>query len=288
MIALLWIIDLILLLVALYLLLIAPSLDAPDSAADLMGWLYAHRGLHDMRRGVPENSMKAFKHAVDAGYGIELDVHPTLDGQLVVFHDADLKRVCGVPVRVADVTYEQLTAFPLPDGSVIPLLADVLALVDGRVPLIVEIKHYGNATHNASLAVKALRHYRGPYCMESFHPLAVRHVRKNAPGVVCGQLADGNPWKPGEMKRVTHFAMKHLLMNAVSRPHFVAYSYPADQCPGMWLMKRFFRPVLCAWTIRDQATLDDALEAYQMPIFEGFLPQPLDETSEAQPPKLRD
>ena len=125
----------------LYLWLIKPGIaDRPDIAS-LMGHYYAHRGLHDNETDAPENSMNAFKKAIDAGYGIELDVQLTKDRIPVVFHDETLKRVCGVDGRVRDYTYEELQQFRLcRSDERIPLFSDFLKLVDGKVPLIIEIK----------------------------------------------------------------------------------------------------------------------------------------------------
>lgn len=269
MIAALWILLAVALLALAYALLISPA-PRPE-ARELLGWLYAHRGLHG--DGVPENSLAAFERAAAAGYGMELDVQLTCDGRLVVFHDETLRRVCGVEGRLCDMTYDQLRAAPLPDGSAIPLFADVLALVNGRVPLIVEIKHHGGAERNARAALEALQGYAGPYCVESFHPLAVRYFKKHAPNIVRGQLASGDPARSPELSRAAQWAMRQLLVNAAGRPHFVAYTAAYDHTLGMWMMKRVFHPLLAAWTIRDQDTLDRVSAWCDMPIFERFIPR---------------
>ena len=131
----------ILLIIVLYLLLIMPRVFGRPDTTPFEGWLYAHRGLHDNAGNAPENSMKAFQKAVDAGYGIELDVQLTLDRIPVVFHDGTLDRVCGVTGKICDFTFDQLQQFRLYDSEEkIPKFADVLKLVDGCVPLIVEYK----------------------------------------------------------------------------------------------------------------------------------------------------
>ena len=161
-------------LAGLYLFLIAPSREKPDDS-HLRGWLYAHRGLHDDNVNVPENSMAAFRLAVEKGYGMELDVQLTKDNQLVVHHDGSLKRVCGVDRLIREVDFADLPL--LPDGSRIPLLKEVLAMVDGRVPIIVEIKHYGGAARVAKAAHEVLKGYQGAYCVESFDPTAMNWYR---------------------------------------------------------------------------------------------------------------
>lgn len=267
--ALLWLLLCLAVLLALYLWLIAPARMRPDMTA-LTGKLYAHRGLHDGNQTVAENSPEAFRRAVEAGYGIELDVQLTRDLTLVVHHDGDTARVCGKPALIRDTDYADLPA--LPDGTAIPTFAEVLSLVGGRVPLIVEVKQYGDPARNAAATLAALRGYTGAYCVESFHPMAVRYFRKTAPGIVRGQLAMGGRRDPAELGRVTHCALKYLLVNVLGRPHFVAYSSAVDRNLSIWLMKRLFRPGLAAWTLRSQPALDSARKAYGMFIFERFTP----------------
>lgn len=260
----------IVLLILLYLFLIAPSREKPDDS-QLRGWLYAHRGLHDGNEKVPENSMEAFRLAVEQGYGMELDVQLTKDGRLVVHHDGSLKRVCGVDKLIREVDFADLPL--LPDGSRIPLFTEVLSMVDGRAPIIVEVKHYGGAAKVAKAAQEILKGYNGAYCVESFDPTAVHYFRKKAPHIVRGQLASGGKWDKAALNLPSYLALKYLLVNALSRPHFVAYSVPADRVVSMWLMKRVFKPLLACWTVRDQQVLDDARkEGYLYPIFELFTP----------------
>lgn len=260
----------IVLLILLYLFLIAPSREKPDDS-QLRGWLYAHRGLHDGNEKVPENSMEAFRLAVEQGYGMELDVQLTKDGRLVVHHDGSLKRVCGVDKLIREVDFADLPL--LPDGSRIPLFTEVLSMVDGRAPIIVEVKHYGGAAKVAKAAHEILKGYNGAYCVESFDPTAVHYFRKKAPHIVRGQLASGGKWDKAALNLPSYLALKYLLVNALSRPHFVAYSVPADRVVSMWLMKRVFKPLLACWTVRDQQVLDDARkEGYLYPIFELFTP----------------
>jgi len=251
--------------------LIAPARELPDTSA-LDGWYYAHRGLHDGNETVFENSLTAFYKAVEAGYGIELDVQLTKDKQMVVFHDADLARVCGGDARISEISYEELCAHPLPDGTPIPLFVQVLEAVAGKVPLIVEVKYYGSPTLNAEEALAILREYQGPFCVESFHPVVLQSFKRKAPDIIRGQLASGKPWDPLEVKHIQYTIMKALLLNMLGRPHFISYSYPEDRALGMWLMKRFYKPPLAAWTIRDAGTLSAALMEYDWPIFDHFHP----------------
>jgi glycerophosphoryl diester phosphodiesterase len=178
-------------LAVLYVLALMPRMRHKPDKAPFQGVLYAHRGLHDNRGDAPENSMKAFEKAVEGGYGIELDVQLSKDKIPVIFHDFTLKRVCGNEGKVCDYTYEELSAFSLYGTKErIPKLEDFLKMVDGRVPLIVELKVEWTDISVCPLADGILSTYDGAYCIESFNPLALIWYRKNRNRVMRGQLSD--------------------------------------------------------------------------------------------------
>ena len=220
---------LIFLLAALYFLLLIPRFHSPDCGA-LMGYYYAHRGLHNLKAGIPENSMKAFLLAVEKGYGIELDVQLSADGVPVVFHDNTLTRMCGVDRRVRDLTLAELKKLSLggtgkPDtGERIPTFQEFLEMVDGRVPLIVEIKMEKWDARIPEAANELLKDYRGPYCIESFHPGALVWYRKHRPDVFRGQLCT-NFNKEHMNRSPAYFFLGKMLTNIAARPDFIAYNW---------------------------------------------------------------
>ena len=135
------VIILLILFIFLYCFAIFPEMSRQKRMKAFHGIMFAHRGLHSKTHGIPENSMSAFRAAIQKNYGIELDLHLTRDGELVVFHDDDLKRVCGRPERPEDLTAAELTKCTLLGTKEhIPLFRDVLALVNDQVPLLVELK----------------------------------------------------------------------------------------------------------------------------------------------------
>lgn len=209
--------------VAVPILLSAPGRAKKAQKSPFEGRNFAHRGLHSEDKTVPENSMEAFRQARDEGYGIELDVQLSKDGQVLVFHDDTLHRVCGVPSRVDEKNYAQLKEMPLlRTEERIPLFAEVLEELDGSVPLIVELK---NGRRNKELCEKTyslLQGYKGDYCIESFNPFIVGWFRRNAKEVLRGQLATSFSEYEG-VKKSTAFILSRCLMNVVSRPHFIAY-----------------------------------------------------------------
>jgi glycerophosphoryl diester phosphodiesterase len=206
------------------LFLLAPGVASREKKAPFLRRNFAHRGLHSRDLTVPENSLKAFELAAAAGYGIELDVQLTRDGQVVVFHDADLERVCGVKGLLEDRTFEELQELRLLNTEEkIPLFTDVLEVVRGRGPLIVELK---NGKSNKELCEKTyeiLKGYKGDYCIESFNPRIVAWFRRHAKEVLRGQLAAPAKDYEGEVKPFTAFLLSHVLLNFLSRPQFIAY-----------------------------------------------------------------
>lgn len=263
----------ILLLAVFYMLMIMPHLRRRPEAKSFKKWLYAHRGLHDNGTDAPENSMAAFAKAVEAGFGIELDIQLSKDRIPVVFHDFNLKRVCGVDGRVKDFTYEELRQFCLLESQErIPRLEDVLKLVNGRVPLIVEFKIEFIDLSLCSIADGILRRYNGPYCMESFNPLGVWWYRRHHREVMRGQLSDAF-LKKGEYRGILYFMLQNLLANFIGKPDFVAYDHKYPGVLSRKICRDLYRNTAAAWTIKSQEDLDRARRYFDIFIFESFLPQ---------------
>lgn len=236
--------------------------------------LYAHRGLHDNTNLPFENTLEAFKLAVEHGYGIELDVQFARDKQIVVAHDNSLLRPCGIDKLISECDYSEIQSYSVIGGSRIPLFADVLRLVNGKVPLMVEIKHYKDVYELAKETYNLLLQYNGPYCIESFHPIALLWFRRNAPHIFRGQLASGVIGKQTEEGYIRQLVLKLLLINVVSAPHFISYTSEHDNNLSMFLLKKLFKPRFAAFTLKNQDELDRALQkGYTMPIFEGFIPK---------------
>ena len=256
-------------LAALYIFIFAPSRRRRKMAA-WKGSVFAHRGLHG--NGVCENTLRAFELACERGFGIELDVQLTKDGSLVVFHDDDLQRMMGDERRVDAVDYSELSAMRFADGSAAPLFEDVLALVDGRVPLLVELK---NGKRNPELCRKTLeqlRAYKGKYIIESFNPLIVLWFRRHARDILRGQLVtDMQGYMPQFGKNIA-WILASLGLNFLARPDFVAYDVDAD-FPAPRIQRALFKTPMACWTVKTSERFKEARELDEMPIFEGFLPE---------------
>ena len=239
--------------------------------APFLGRYYAHRGLHG--DGVPENSLEAFRRATQAGYGMELDVRLTADGEVVVFHDATLQRMCGMDKRVDALTLKQLQQLRLGDSlESIPTFRHVLKTVAGQTPLIVEIKADGDWKTLCRETLELLEQYRGDWCVESFHPMVVRWFRLHAPHVLRGQLSE--PY--GSFKNtpgVLRFVMSTLLVNCLGRPHFVAYGVGGPMGLSARLCRRI-GGMWVAWTVRDPEQAKALEKTRHAIIFEHFTPAP--------------
>ncbi len=268
---LLFVFILILALAIIYLLSLRGRSGNPKLAA-LRGWSYAHRGLHDAVS--PENSMSAFRRAVEAGYGIELDVHLMKDGKLAVIHDSSLRRTAGMDKKIEELTGEDLPECKL-EGTeeYIPLFTDVLQMVDGKVPLVVEIKAERDNYKAVSEAVCAiLKNYQGLYCVESFDPRAIAYIRKHYPKFVRGQLAHNSLNEESPFPWILRFLLTYNLVNFLTVPDFIAYRYMDRKTLSNFLCRKVWRTQGVSWTITDAEQWRTAIDEGWIPIFENFHP----------------
>lgn len=254
-------------LVAVFVFLSAPGRAGKDAFGAFAGRSFAHRGLHSKDKTVPENSLAAFAAAKSAGYGIELDIQLTKDGQVVVFHDDELERVCGVPGRVDSYTYEELCDFAIEGTSErIPLFTEVLSLVDGAVPLIVELKMGPQNEKLCRLAYEILSGYSGAFCIESFDPRIVGWFKKEAKGFIRGQLsAPPDVLENGISGRIVSWGLSHFL----GRPQFIAYQAARLPLPVIFARHFAFRVV---WTLTPEHDVDAWLKKNDAAIFEHYDP----------------
>ena len=257
---------LVLLLFVLYLFCIHPG-SRPIPAE--MQKNYAHRGLYGGE--IPENSLAAFVNAVDAGYGIELDVQLSGDGEVMVFHDAALERMTGVKGKLGEKTLAELRELRL-DGTEhgIPTFREVLAVVDGKVPLLVELKGESADTSVCEAVDEILREYSGAYLIESFNPLLLRWYKKNHPNVLRGQLTTN--LTKGLGKNMRNRLLDSLLLNMVTRPDFLAYDIRCPKRIPVRLCTGFFHAQRFVWTVRDREEYRRSEDLDAFAIFENFCP----------------
>ncbi len=243
-----------------------------DRVNKFVGTRYAHRGLHDDK--IPENSLAAFRAAVEGGYGIELDVRLSKDGKLVVFHDEDLQRMIGTHGKTTDFTAVELAGMSLlgtEEG--IPQLKEVLNLVDGKVPLLIEIKETAEETDVAPMLAMLLRSYEGPYIVESFNPLSLHRFGKILPHVPRGILSHSYHKYP-EFEGILYFALEFLLLNRICCPSFVAFQKNHTKLNLSFQLTRLMGAATFAWTVNSEEEEKAAFAAgFDTVIFEGYKPK---------------
>lgn len=255
-------------LVALFLFLVYPSTRRHKDRDVLNGRFIAHRGFHGVMDNTPENSLNAFKRAVELGLAIEIDIHLTRDGEVVVFHDDTLTRVCGVDARVEDKTLSELKELRLLNTDCrIPTLKECLNTVDGKVPLLIEFKCVSLKCDDLCRAAdEILSEYNGKYLIQSFYPTVLKWYKKHRNDICRGQLA--SKFSKEELhKRL----LGCLLFNFLARPDFVSYEHKYSDYFFFKLVKRLGAfPV--GWTFKSQAELTENGKEFKTFIFEGFIP----------------
>lgn len=232
---------------------------------------YAHRGLHG--DGVPENSMTAFRQALEAGYGIELDVQTTRDGVVVVFHDYNLSRMTGKDALLTDLTLAELKALRLGGTEeTIPTLEEVLMLIGGRVPILVELKGETKDTSLCAPVAAILQNYHGPYCVESFNPLLVQDMGRHIPEVYRGLLYT-NVFRGKNDHPLINFLLVTMLTNYTVKPNFIAFNKQDRGSPAVWLATRLYRAPRFVWTVKTPEDWQAAHARGEYPIFEEIRPR---------------
>ena len=221
-----------------------------DKYRDLLRRPFAHRGVHDI---YPENSIPAFEKAIELNLGIELDIHLTRDNQLVVFHDDNLRRMVGVDEYVKLSTYDQLKQYKLNNTQYsIPLLSEVLELVKGKVPILIEIKTNNNMKKLVPKLKELLDNYKGKTFIQSFNPFALRRCYKAMPNIMRGQLSSF--FVGDHLKFYKKIPIKKLFFKNFSHIDFVSYNL--ENLPNKYVNKMDI-PIL-AWTVRTQGDYDKA------------------------------
>lgn len=249
-----------------------PASDSKTRMKPFLQTKFAHRGLWDMTQGIPENSMPAFKSAVENGYAIEFDVHLTADDKLVVFHDSSLMRMCKVQGKIEEMTWEELSRLTLADTQHrIPLFSEVLEEVNGKVPLLIELKLPSTDTRMCSFVYEQLKEYKGKYLIESFNPFALCWFKKNAPEILRGQLASKDS-QSESIPYILRLVSASLLVNLLSRPNFIAYNIQTKFGFGFKINRNVYRVPIFAWTVRSREEYTKVLPEYDGVIFERFIP----------------
>ena len=229
----------------------------------------ANRGLFDNVE-VPENSLSAFKNAIENGYSIELDVRMISDGKIIVFHDDKLCRMTGADGYTDNCTYPQIEHLRLLNSEdKIPTLEEVLNVVNGRVPLLIEIKNDGKVGTFEKKVYEMLKKYNGEYAIQSFNPFSVEWFKNNAPEITRGLLSGG--FKNSHLGFFARRKLKTLALASVCKPHFI--NYDISYLPNRFVNKKGIKELpLLAYTIKSTEQYHKALKYCDNVIFDSFIP----------------
>lgn len=226
----------------------------------------AHRGLHNAE--IPENSLASFRNAVNSCFPIELDVQIIDDGTLVVIHDSDLKRMTLTDGYVSNLTKEKLSELHLlGTDEKIPTFEQALETINGKTPVLIELKNLGKVGELEQKVIDMLNAYQGEFAVQSFNPYSMEYFKKNASGFIRGQLSSLMTKKDlsGFFKRYMFNSMR---INKISAPDFISYN--CEFLPNK-KVARCNLPIL-AWTVRSNTEMERVSEFCNNIIFENFLP----------------
>lgn len=228
--------------------------------------LIAHRGYYNNKKGIPENSVLAFKKAIDNNYLIELDVRLTKDQKLVVFHDDNLKRVCGVNKRVKDLTYRELLRYNLFDTTLkVPLFSDVIKLVNGRVPILIETKYHNRYGVLEKILINELSNYKGLYAIQSFYPMSLLWLKRNTKDIPIGLLSSNFK---NDLNRLKSIIGKTLILDLFFKTDFI--SYDVKGLPNNYLSYKRNKKKIVIWAIKNKKDYDLARQYTDSLICENF------------------
>jgi glycerophosphoryl diester phosphodiesterase len=225
----------------------------------------AHRGLHDETSC--ENSLSAFENAIALGFPIELDVQASLEGIPVVFHDGSLDRLTPLSGPIYHQTVQTLETTLLKETSdTIPTLETVLKVIDGRVPLLIEIKSESPYVSLTKAVIETLQDYAGLYTLQSFDPRIVKLVKKLNPLIIRGQIS--GMFEDSEMKPFKKWMLSRMVRNRFIKPDYIVYDL--NHLTKPWVKKARLNRPLIAYTATSKKASKDALKNCDNVIFEGF------------------
>ena len=239
----------------------------------------AHRALHDVNDGRPENSRAAIRAAIAAGYGIEIDVQLSSDGAAIVFHDYALERLTGARGAVRLMTAEDLRGIALKGGDEgIPDLPEVLELVAGQVPLLIEIKDQDGAMGPdigplEAATAAALTGYAGDVAVMSFNPNTVRRMAELCPEVPCGIVTSAYRYEDWPLPRPVCDHLRAIPDYESSGAVFISHEVSDLAGNDRVAQLKQAGAVVCCWTIRSAAQEAQARQVADNITFEGYLPE---------------
>lgn len=242
---------------------------------DKISWIketpIAHRGVHT--KDIPENSLSAFENALKNNYAIELDVQFTKDKEVVVFHDENLKRMTNDTRNIEDVNYDELKNLRLDNtNEIIPILEEVLELVDSKVAILIEIKDCKDYIELSEKTYEILKGYEGNYAIQSFNPFILEWYKNNASEVIRGQLSGTFTEGSESLNSFEKFVLKNMLLNFKSKPNYIGYELEGIPKSKLESLRKKGVPII-VWTVKNKEDMEKAYKYSDNITFENFLPK---------------
>ncbi len=222
----------------------------------------AHRGLWN--GNIAENTLSAYKNAVENDYPIEIDLYKSKDGEIFSVHDRNMKRLTGEDLDICALTSSEIKELKIFGKDQIPTLKEVLGLVNGKVPLLIEIKNQPDGTAVDTVA-EILNGYSGDFVTQSFNPLYVKKMKKLLPNKLSGVLSTKKYEDLKDEKPLNRFIVKHTALNFIVRPDFISMEESAFP-----IKTKLFK---FAWTVRSKEEYEKVKPFADNIIFEGFIPK---------------
>jgi glycerophosphoryl diester phosphodiesterase len=228
----------------------------------------AHRGLHD--EVIPENSIPAFEAAIAAGCSIEIDVQLTKDRVAVVFHDDIVQRVTGVKKRLTRMKFADVQKLRLNGTEYgIPTFVEFLAQIDGRTPILIEIKKNRGSKGIEQIVLDILKDYKGKFAMQSFHPYAIRNVHKIDPSIYCGLLSS-KMTEQEKVWRIQKAAVKNARLFFMAKPDFISFEINSFPNRRIAAFREELKMPILGWTIKTKEDIERAYQYCDGIIFENI------------------
>lgn len=226
--------------------------------------IISHRGIYD-NKNIFENSLEAITKAKEKNYIVEIDIHITKDDQIVVFHDYNTKRITKKDMIIENNNYKDLNN---QDIYHIPLLEEVLELVNGKVPLLIEIKQKRKAGKLEHKLMDILNNYKGEYAIQSFNPLTIYWFKKNYPNILRGQLS--YKFKTKKILKLKKYILSNMFFNIITKPNFISYKYDELSLSKIKKYKQKNITIL-GWTITNKKEYNKYIKIYDNLICEKFI-----------------
>lgn len=254
---------------------VKPRIWGKPDLSEIRRYDYARRGFYDPAKHIPENSLAAFRAAIEHGYGITMDVRITRDGVPVLFHDERIYRMTGIDGTIENCTLAELRELKLGRSEeTIPTLEEALELIDGQVPVLLELHVCeGNYETLCDLTCDVLDVYEGVFAVQAFDPRVLRWFRQQRNEYIRGQLVDYNHSSGTSIKsRIWDLFSASLFMNFLTEPDMLSCSIGSRMNPSIWICRVLYNTLRLEWTVKNMDEYERVRTGGAIAVFEAIEP----------------